>query len=222
MHVGVSEKGDRNWKGEERLHSIGGRDQVFVFINGGAVNKLHVRQFWNLNRTLRELTQPFQILGGQLIPGPQRCHTGERIELAQVDEPSRGFIVISPNQVSAQFSCPLNGLIRIRSVSDNVTQVDHRIIRRHRSETRLQRFDITVDIAEYQDPHMPPDGLPIIALSMLAGTKLAILFRFSECVPEAATGDLVVEIWSRMSIGSGLWLMNGWNSPLDTWPSVPC
>ncbi len=44
-------------------------------------------------------------------------------------------------------------LIRIRAVTDRVAQIDDEVMSRSRREARLERFQITVNIAEEKDAH---------------------------------------------------------------------
>ena len=50
--------------------------------------------FIEMDRTLRQRAQPFQVLMGQLVARPQRRQTGDRIEFLKIHQPANGLVVV--------------------------------------------------------------------------------------------------------------------------------
>jgi len=61
--MSVSEEGERDGIGHQRCKRVADADQIFVFVEGGAVDELYVRKFVDLQRTLRKFTEPLEIFG---------------------------------------------------------------------------------------------------------------------------------------------------------------
>src|SRR5579862_6785179 len=96
--MSVPEKRDRGWSHEQGFHSVAYRHYIFVLIDGGAMHELGVGKAINLKRTLRQRTQPFQILRCELCASPSRSQSRHGVEVFQVNQAAHCFVMIATNK----------------------------------------------------------------------------------------------------------------------------
>src|SRR5262249_4990655 len=101
LYVRVSKERQRNRRHQERLYCIPRSDEIIGFIQWRPVDKLHVREPVDLDRTLWQRPQPLQAGGADVLPRPQSCKAGYGIEVLEVSKSCRRLVVISTNKVLA-------------------------------------------------------------------------------------------------------------------------
>src|SRR6202158_3617383 len=88
LEVSVSEERDGNRNGDKRFDGVAGANHIFIFVERGAVYELDAGKFVDVDGTLRERAEPFEIFGGELAAGPEseigRASCRERVEISVV------------------------------------------------------------------------------------------------------------------------------------------
>ena len=82
----MSEEGDGDGIGDQRLDGVVGADHVFIFVERGAVDELDAGEFVEVDGTLRERAQPVEIFGSELVARPERGEAGGGVEVVEVHE----------------------------------------------------------------------------------------------------------------------------------------
>ena len=83
LQMRVAEESDLRGSVEKAVESLGGGENVFVFIAEGAVN--HYETIF-VEWAGGELLEPFAIFGAELVAGPERYGARDGIEIVGVGE----------------------------------------------------------------------------------------------------------------------------------------
>src|SRR5581483_5672512 len=130
----------------------------------------------------------------EMLPGPERGHTCNGVEVGQVHQPGCCFVMIAADEVFAKGTGTLYHFIRVRTVTNNVAKVHGDVIGRGSGKAGLQRLKVTVDVAQHKYAHGSPNGLPIIALPCEYEQSGAQILRLTES-PAAHSQWLTIEDW---------------------------
>lgn len=161
-------KGQRRSRSQQGLNGVAQSDHVLVFINRRTVHKLDGGQLPGLNWAVRQALKPFQILGSELIAGPQRRQSGDGIEVLQVHRPTGRLVMVSAHKDVPQSARALDHFVRARTVADDVPEVDHHVVCRGCCQARFESFQVAMNIAYEKNAHGSPDKVGIIDLSSQA------------------------------------------------------
>ena len=147
LQVSVSEEGDRDGIGDERLDSVASTDHVFIFVERGAVNELDTRKFGELDGSLRKRAEPFEILSSELVARPESCQTGDRVEFLKVHETADRFVVIAADEDLPQRLRFGNDFVGIAAIANRIAKIDDEVVGGLHRQTRFQRFEVAVNVA---------------------------------------------------------------------------
>src|SRR5260370_19864386 len=95
LEVSVSEERDGDGNGDERFDGVAGADHVFIFVERGAVDELDAGKLVDVDGTLREPAEPFEIFGSELAAGPESGEARDGVEVLKVHEAADSFVVIA-------------------------------------------------------------------------------------------------------------------------------
>jgi hypothetical protein len=113
--------------------------------------KLNLFQFRHEYRTLRQLAQPVEIPGGEMLPGPKGRQSSHGIEVFQIHDACDGFVVVAPHNLPVLGPHAVNHRIGIGSIADYIAEVDDVIVGRNRVQASVERFEVRVNITEQQN-----------------------------------------------------------------------
>ena len=153
LQVSVSEERDEGGTGDEWLDGVAGADRVFIFVERGAVDELDAGEFVDMDGTLRQRAQPFEIFGGKLVARPERSQSGDGVEVVEVHEAADGSVMIAADEDASQRLHLGNDFVGIAAVADRVSEIDDKVVGGSGGQTSVQRFEVTVNIAEKKDAH---------------------------------------------------------------------
>jgi hypothetical protein len=153
LQVSVSEERDGGGIGNEWFDGVAGADCVFIFVERGAVDELDAGEFVEMDGTLRQRAEPFEIFGGELIARPESSEAGDRVEVVEVHEAADGSVVIAADEDASERLCFGNDFIGIAAVADGVSEIDDEVVGGSGGQTSVQRFEVAVNIAEKKDAH---------------------------------------------------------------------
>jgi len=117
------------------------------------MDELDAGKLVNMDGTLRESAEPFEVFGGELAAGPESGEAGNRVEVLEVHEAADSFVVIAADKNASQTLCFNNDFVRIAAVADRVSEIDDEVVSRSGSQTGVQRFEVAVNVAEKKDTH---------------------------------------------------------------------
>jgi hypothetical protein len=106
-----------------------------------------------MERALRKLAQPFEIFGGELFARPKRCQAGHGIKFLDIHEAADGPVVIAANENLTQRLRFGNHFVGIAAIAHGVSEIDDKIISRRSGQAGVERFKVTVNVAENKDTH---------------------------------------------------------------------
>src|ERR1039458_5890151 len=75
LQVSMSEERDGGGTGDEWFDGVAGADRVFIFVERRAVDELDAGKFVDMDGTLRQRAQPFEIFRGELVARPERSES---------------------------------------------------------------------------------------------------------------------------------------------------
>src|ERR1700730_14279170 len=151
--VRVSEEGDGDGDGDERFDGVAGADHVFIFVERGTVDELDVGKLVDVDGTLRERAEPFEIFGSELVARPERGEAGDGVEILKIHETADGFVVISADEHASQSLCFNNHFVGIAAVANGISEINDEVVGGSGGQTRVQRFEVAVNVAEKKDAH---------------------------------------------------------------------
>jgi hypothetical protein len=117
------------------------------------VDELDARKFVDVDRALRESAKPVEIFGSELVAGPESGETGDGVEVLEVHKAADGFVVIAADKDLSESLRAGNDFVRVATVPDRVPEVDDEVIGGSGGQTGVQRFEVTVNVAEKKDAH---------------------------------------------------------------------
>src|ERR1035437_151230 len=153
LQVSVSEERDGGGTGDEWFDGVAGANRVFIFVERRAVDELDAGEFVDMDGTLRQRAQPCEIFGGKLVARPERSESGDGVEVVEVHKAADGSVVIAADEDVSQRLCFGNDFVGIAAVADGVSEIDDKVVGGSGSQTGVQRFEVTVNIAENKDAH---------------------------------------------------------------------
>ena len=104
-------------------------------------------QLPSLDRAMGQALQPFQVLGSELIAGPQRRQSGDGIEVPQVHRAAGRLVMVAAHEDVPQGARALDHFVGAGAVADDVPEVDHHVVRRGRRQARFESFEVAMNIA---------------------------------------------------------------------------
>jgi hypothetical protein len=163
LHVGVAKERQRHTQCDQWGEGIAQRNNVFIFVNRGAVHQLNIGQIRQRDWAVRQGAKPFEIFGTKFVAGPDSGCGGHGIEIIEIDQSGHSFVVIATNENLAQRTRTVDHLVRAGTISHDVTKIDDEIVCGSSDETSVERFEIGVNIAEQKYAQADtPDKLGII------------------------------------------------------------
>ena len=114
------------------------------------MHQLHVREILQGKRALRQRAQPFEMLGSELVAGPDGGGGGHGIEVIEFKQTGCGFVVIAADENLAQGTGAVDDFVGRGSVADDVAEVGDEIEGRSCGEAGLQGFKVGVNVAKQQ------------------------------------------------------------------------
>lgn len=114
------------------------------------MHQLHMRIILQGNWALWQSPQPFEMLGTQLVAGPDSSGGGHGIEVIEFEQAGYGFVVIAANENFTEVTGAFDNVVGRGSVADEVAEVGDEIVGRSRGEASLQGFEVSVNVAEQQ------------------------------------------------------------------------
>jgi len=130
-----------------------GADHIFIFVERGAVDELDAGEFVDVDGTLRERAEPFEILGSELVARPESGEAGDGVEVVEIHEAADGFVMIAADEHASQSLRFANDFVRIAAVADRVSEIDDEVVSWSGGQTGVQRFEVAVNVAEKKDTH---------------------------------------------------------------------
>src|ERR1700686_5153345 len=149
----VSEERDGHGNGDERFDGVAGADHVFIFVERGAVDELEAGKLVNVDGTLREPAEPFEIFGGELAARPERRKTGDGVEVLEVHEAADSFVMIAADEDLSESLRAGNDFVGIAAVANRVPEINDEVVGGSGGQTGVQRFEVAVNVAEKKDTH---------------------------------------------------------------------
>ena len=104
-------------------------------------------EFVELDGTLGERAQPFEVFGGELVASPERGQAGDGVEVLEVHEAADGFVVIAAHEYASDRLRAGNDFVGIAAVADSIAEIDDEIVRGRGGQTRVQRFEVAMNVA---------------------------------------------------------------------------
>ena len=153
LEMGVAKKSDGDGIGDERIEGVSDADQVLVFVDGGAVDELEAGEFVYADGALRESTEPFEIFGRELVPGPEGGDAGDGVEVFQVHEAADGFVMIAADEDASEGADAGDDFVGIGGVADGIAEVDDEVGSGSSGQTSVERLEVAVNVAEEKDAH---------------------------------------------------------------------
>ena len=150
LQVSMAEESQGHGECDERSEGVAERNDIDVFVDGRAVNQLHIGKVSEGEWALRQSAQPFEMFGSELVAGPDGGGGGHSIEVVQVEQAGCGLIVIAADKDRSQAAGALDDFVGARAVTDDVAEVCDEIERRSCGEAGLQRFEVGVNVAKQQ------------------------------------------------------------------------
>ena len=98
------------------------------------------------------------MFGSELIARPDCCRGGKRVEVFQIEQASRGFVMIAAHKNLSQVAGAIDDFVGRSSIAHNVAQVSYQIERWSCRQAGLQRFEVGVNVAKQQYAQGTPDG----------------------------------------------------------------
>ena len=112
------------------------------------MDKLHPGKFLDLHRALRQRTKPAEVVGRELLTGPQRGEAGSGVEFAEVHQSRDRLVVVAANEDAPHGPRADDDLVGVGAVADRIAEVDHEIVCRSGGQAGLERFQVAVNVAE--------------------------------------------------------------------------
>jgi hypothetical protein len=112
-----------NWRVrvQQAFQSLGGREDVFVFVVGCAMNQLETV---DRERAAREIGEPLQMFRSERGVAPIHGGFCDGIEVVSGHYAGNGFVVIAANGEGTEFAQLGGHFVGIRPVTDYVAQTD--------------------------------------------------------------------------------------------------
>jgi len=117
------------------------------------VDELDAGKFVEVDGTLGERAQPFEIFGGELVAGPESGEAGDGVEFVEVHEAADGFVVIAADEDVSERLRFGNDFVGVATVADGVAEIDDEVVGGSGGQTGVQRFEVAVNVAEKEDAH---------------------------------------------------------------------
>jgi len=150
LQVGMAEERNRRFHGDQRHQRVADRDDVGVLVAGRAVNQLDMREIFQGERALGESVQPFEVLGGKLVTGPDGCGGRHGIEIIEFEKSSGGFVVIAAHEGVAESADTIDHFVRRRAIADDVAKVGYKIEGGSGRQAGFHGLEISVNVAKQQ------------------------------------------------------------------------
>ena len=151
LHVGVSEESQRSTQVRFVRLDIRDVDQVFIFIERGAVHEIETLEG---QRALRHL---FEVEAGFFRNGPASPDGGEAsggVKQLKVVEAAAGAIVVAADDGGYIFASPFHDGVRVGAIAYQVAEAQDFVVTALRvGEDGLEGFEIAVNIAKDQVRH---------------------------------------------------------------------
>jgi len=151
--MSVSEERHYGWSRHQRFHRVTYGHDIFIFIDGRSVHKLHIRQSFDPHWALRQRTQPLQILRSELIVGPLRSQSGHGIKIGDVDQTAHRLVVITADKELAQLARARNNFVGTRPIAHDIAQIEDQVERGSGREASIKSFEIAMNIAKQKYAH---------------------------------------------------------------------
>src|ERR1700676_3103805 len=145
LEVSVSEERDGDGNGDERFDSVASADHVFIFVERGAMDELDAGKLVDLNGTLRERAEPFEIFGGELAASPESGEAGNRVEVLEVHEAADSFVMIAADEDLSESLRAGNDFVGIAAVANRVPEINDEVVGGNGGQTGVQRFEVAVN-----------------------------------------------------------------------------
>ena len=151
--MAVSKKANRLTGQEKIFVGIRFREHVVVFIGDRTVDELGLRV--DAQRTDGQAAQVIPVGFGKHRAGPVNRPAGVGVELICLVEARRDAIMVPANTWPVQVPNDIDGLYGIRSVSDDVSAAEDRVVSGlfRTSYAGLKRFQVGVDVTQYEIAH---------------------------------------------------------------------
>jgi hypothetical protein len=82
-----------------------------------------------------------------LVSRPKSGEASDGIELLEIHQTAHSLVVIAAHEDVSERLRLGNHLVRVASVTDGVAEIDDDVVDGSGSETRVQRFEVTVNVA---------------------------------------------------------------------------
>lgn len=95
--------------------------------------------------------QPFEVVRGQLLAGPDGSSGGEGIEVVEFEQSGGGFVVIAANENVSQTKGVVDDLVGTGAIADDVAEIGYEIVGRSCRQAGFHGFEVGVNVAKQQD-----------------------------------------------------------------------
>src|ERR1700726_1475797 len=153
LEVSVAEERDGDGNGDERFDGVAGTNHVFIFVERGAVDELDAGKLVDVDGTLREPAEPFEIFGSELAAGPESGEARDGVEVLKVHEAADSFVVIAADEDPSESLRARNDFVGVAAVANRVPEINDEVIGGSGGQTGVQRFEVAVNVAEKKDTH---------------------------------------------------------------------
>ncbi len=145
----VCPKNVTGWgRGQQRFDGVAQSHHIFVLVHGGTVHELYAGQIADLHRALGQSAQPLQVVGSELIAGPQGGQAGDGIEVLQFHGAAGCLVMVAAHEDGPQAANPFDHVVGAGAVAHNIAEVHDQIVRRRRRQACFQSFEVAMNIAK--------------------------------------------------------------------------
>lgn len=146
LEMSVAKKCEGDGRLLQQAQRFGRRDDVFIFVGRGTVDKLDICDAFHSHGTVREGPQPLEVFGRELVARPFDGGRGDGVEIERVHEAAHGFVMIAAHKKLAEAARMRDNFVGAGAVADNVAKVHDYVMSRGGSQACFQSFEISVNI----------------------------------------------------------------------------
>ena len=165
LDVGVAEEGDGGGHLLERGPGVAGGEDVAVLVERGAVGAGDAG-FGRTDGALRELLEPGEVFGGELVVGPGGGGSGDGVEAEGGGEAAADAVVIAADDEGLERADAVDDLVGSSAVADEVAEVPDFVVEAFGcGKDGFESFEVGVNVREDESAHAAEIRIQLLAAS---------------------------------------------------------